>query len=1325
MPPPGPPLSIHSLLPHAAFVRRLARSLADDRASADDLEQDAWLRAMTTPPRAAGAVRSWFRRVMGNRRAELRRAHGRLTRRERAVARPEADPAGPDDVVRRAEEQRALVAAVLELEEPSRTTVLLRYLDGLSVAEVAARTGASEAAVRQRTHRGLERLREVLDARHRGDRRAWAALLCVPLPSLAAAPAAPISGALLMAAPARAVVLAVAAALALAAIGVGGYALLGPAADHGDAPRESATGTGDDPAAAGAASLSGRAAPTTAVPAPHERALPPLPKGTARVAGEVRLRAGNAPAVGAVVTAAREGFEPRRATVSASGAFALGDLPAGGPLEVTASKDPLAPARRAGLRLLDGERRDLGVLRLDAAARARVRVVGPRGEPVAKASVEAFPEREGVAPEDWAGVPVPAAGAKETDAAGDAVFDDLAVGGWLFRGRAAGLAPGVARVAIARGGGETRVTVALAKGYPLAGRVTGTDGAAVAGATVLLLTPREATEAFEPKSDGPAPAGVATGADGRYAFDAVPAGDWSIAVKPAGGLAARVAVIEVPSISTYDVRLDGGAMVGRVTSEDGAPLEGAVVQAAVWRRHHPTYLRATTGADGRYRMDVPLGGIVNGPARGDGEAEAKGIHLTVTKPGWTRVPVADATLWSNPWVLGGAVTTYDVVMRRAATVKGRVLGPDGAPVARAEVTAEVWNDFSGLSRATTTGDDAGAFAFEGLPEGRARLLASKDGMLSTPAPGGGWRESPGPSPEAVFRIPRQGEVARDVTLAKGAALAGRVTSPAGAPVEGARVTARAAGDPEASAVTDADGRFALAGLRAGATASVRASAAGFASKEVSVAVPAAGDATPVELALRPRGAVRGRVVVSGGGEVPAGAFVQVAEASAVLDERYEVVSVWGRAPRASVGADGRFAAEAPEGEEGKPLRVVVRAAAPGLAPAASEALEVPTPGALEGVTLTLAPGFALTGRVVDAEGEPVAGAAVECANSKLPPALANGRDWSSTGIAMHPFEIVATAGRDGRFEVGDLPAWEYELRVSAPDHGWGQAVAKVPGGGEVVVTLPKDRAISGRVHYADGSPVANAVVLALPAAGGPPQGQSLSDADGRFHVDGLDAGSFVLEARSPGTLAVDLKPSRSAPVESGTAAVVDVVAVRGAAPISGRCVGPGGRPVPGASLSLKPATGGPVQSARSDAEGGFTVLGLTEGVTYVLTGTATRTLGGPESFGLSLVVEAGGLTPGRRDVVLDFRPALSIRGRVVRVDGKPLPADAVLRVRGAPAGAWTRFVPLDGDGRFEARNLPAGAYDLSFFDGPSAPDAKPAASARADAGATDVLLTIP
>jgi hypothetical protein len=191
-------------------------------------------------------------------------------------------------------------------------------------------------------------------------------------------------------------------------------------------------------------------------------------------------------------------------------------------------------------------------------------------------------------------------------------------------------------------------------------------------------------------------------------------------VRTTGGLPARVGVIEVPGVSTFDVTLDGGRVVGRVLEEgNGAPLEGVTVRLAVWRRHHPTYLTAVSGADGRYRIDVPLGGIVNGPARGDGEAEAKAVHFEAKKPGYVRVPVADAGLWSNAWVMGGRETTIDVVMRRAAAIAGTVVGPEG-PVAGATIAVDLWDPFAGLVRTSTTSDADGRWRVDGLAEGRAR-----------------------------------------------------------------------------------------------------------------------------------------------------------------------------------------------------------------------------------------------------------------------------------------------------------------------------------------------------------------------------------------------------------------------------------------------------------------------------------------------------------------------------------------------------------------------------------------------------------------------------
>ena len=47
-------------------LRAIARSLVLDDATAEDILQEAWLKAVTQPPREAGALMPWMRRVVKN-----------------------------------------------------------------------------------------------------------------------------------------------------------------------------------------------------------------------------------------------------------------------------------------------------------------------------------------------------------------------------------------------------------------------------------------------------------------------------------------------------------------------------------------------------------------------------------------------------------------------------------------------------------------------------------------------------------------------------------------------------------------------------------------------------------------------------------------------------------------------------------------------------------------------------------------------------------------------------------------------------------------------------------------------------------------------------------------------------------------------------------------------------------------------------------------------------------------------------------------------------------------------------------------------------------
>jgi len=173
--------ALEQLLRHRDFVARVARRLVglDD---AEDIIQETWLAALRRPPRPGTSPRPWLARVAHNAARMFRRKESRRLRRERvAGAGPEgagASEATVADAVSRAELQGLVVRAVLDLEEPYRTAVILRFLEDLPPREIARRTDTNVHTVRVRVRRALRKLRGRLDARYGGDRRAWSVALC-------------------------------------------------------------------------------------------------------------------------------------------------------------------------------------------------------------------------------------------------------------------------------------------------------------------------------------------------------------------------------------------------------------------------------------------------------------------------------------------------------------------------------------------------------------------------------------------------------------------------------------------------------------------------------------------------------------------------------------------------------------------------------------------------------------------------------------------------------------------------------------------------------------------------------------------------------------------------------------------------------------------------------------------------------------------------------------------------------------------------------------------------------------------------------------------
>ncbi|MEQ1895254.1 MAG: sigma-70 family RNA polymerase sigma factor, partial [Planctomycetota bacterium] len=157
--------SIDRLLQHSRWVNSLAGSLARDPGLADDLVQETWLQVLRRGPTDDRSPRGWLATILRRQLRQMRRGDERRVAREHSRARELAD-VSTSEVVERAELHRSLVQAVLDLREPFRTTVLLRYLEERSPEEIAGLTAVPVATVHSRLGRGLAALRARLGKKH-------------------------------------------------------------------------------------------------------------------------------------------------------------------------------------------------------------------------------------------------------------------------------------------------------------------------------------------------------------------------------------------------------------------------------------------------------------------------------------------------------------------------------------------------------------------------------------------------------------------------------------------------------------------------------------------------------------------------------------------------------------------------------------------------------------------------------------------------------------------------------------------------------------------------------------------------------------------------------------------------------------------------------------------------------------------------------------------------------------------------------------------------------------------------------------------------------
>lgn len=136
---------------HAADVQRFALYLSGDRALAEDLTAETFVRLWGARDRVELAtVRAYLFAIVRN----LHLQHRRRRRPESELDRDLADQRpGPAERALARDELDATLAALQTLPEPDRAALLMRASDELPYEEIAAALGITATAARVKVHR--------------------------------------------------------------------------------------------------------------------------------------------------------------------------------------------------------------------------------------------------------------------------------------------------------------------------------------------------------------------------------------------------------------------------------------------------------------------------------------------------------------------------------------------------------------------------------------------------------------------------------------------------------------------------------------------------------------------------------------------------------------------------------------------------------------------------------------------------------------------------------------------------------------------------------------------------------------------------------------------------------------------------------------------------------------------------------------------------------------------------------------------------------------------------------------------------------------------
>ena len=360
------------------------------------------------------------------------------------------------------------------------------------------------------------------------------------------------------------------------------------------------------------------------------------------------------------------------------------------------------------------------------------------------------------------------------------------------------------------------VSPVLAVGGSISGVVTTTGGEPIEGVEVLV---------YEAES-GAHKGTVVTGSDGSYAFPGLPAGDYRVQFETAWAPvsvegewwddarswddATLVTVTAGSDATGISPALSAANSIsGVITDDQGAPAP--YVNVVVYDAEGGW--QVTSAASDEYG-DFVVRGLPDGSYHLHFDATSSWSNLAAEW--WRDAPDREAATVIS--VAGGEVVSdVSPSLSPGGAISGTVTRPDGTPLQSGRVTVYAYDPES-LDNWTTSdwvnGD--GTYVIDGLPTGAYQVRVDPESTDVSPE---WWEDAVDQSAATVLEVVAGATISGiDFALALSGGVRGTVTDEAGTPAPGVLVTAHPQRETDAWGVsvrTDESGAYELAGLLAG------------------------------------------------------------------------------------------------------------------------------------------------------------------------------------------------------------------------------------------------------------------------------------------------------------------------------------------------------------------------------------------------------------------------------------------------------------------------------------------------------------------------------